>query len=111
MPKELLNTIVDIWSVIFCEDSERPGESEEWGKPKDIVGQIPGVTLWITQYHDILLQVNVFQVHALPGFHVVIKALIVSEKAGSLCQVGILRLNVGKTKALGEPHLCQSRLL
>lgn len=111
VPKELLDAIVDVGRVILCEDSERPGEGEEGGEPEGVVGQIPGVALWVTQHHHVLLQVNVFQVHAFPGFHVVVKALVVGEKPGPLRQVGILRLHVSETEALGEAHLCESTLL
>lgn len=97
--------------MVLCEDSEGPGEGEEGGEPEDIVGQVPGVVLRITQHQDVLLQVNVFQVHALPGFHVVVQALVVGEKPRSLSQVGILRLYVGEAEALGEAHLGERGLL
>ncbi|TNN69937.1 hypothetical protein EYF80_019810 [Liparis tanakae] len=111
VPEELLDAVVDVGGVILGEDSERPGESEERGQPEDVVGEVPRVALRVGHHHDVLLQVDVLQVHALPGLHVVIQALVVGEKTRPLREVGVLGLHVGKTEALGEAHLREGRLL
>lgn len=47
-------------------------------------------------------EVDVFKVHALPRFHIVVQALIVPEEACSLCEVGGLGTGAGEAEALSE---------
>jgi len=103
--QQLLHMVVNISSPILYEYPERPGDHQDSCHPERIVGHVPREVIRVPVGHHKLFKVYVFELHAFPHLHVVIQPLNLCEEVSPLSQVRVLRLNVGKAEALGEPQL------
>lgn len=95
----------------LCQHSQRPGKGESSCHPESGVGGVPGSVAGVRKGNHVLLKVNIFQMHPLTSLHVIVQALVLCKEPGSLGQVGVFRLHVGKAKALGEPQPSDSKSL
>lgn len=101
-PEKFLDAVVHVSGAILDEHSQRPGQHQQGCQPKGNLGIVPRHSVRVDVGYQIFPEVDVLELHPLPGFHVVIQALDFREEPGPLVEVIVFGSSLGEAKTLGE---------